>query len=36
MAAADRLVMGLAETQDWDRINAAVVNVYGRAIERRR
>ena len=27
--------LAFAETQDWDRINAAVVEVYGRAIERR-
>jgi glycosyltransferase involved in cell wall biosynthesis len=27
--------LAFAETQDWDRINGAVVDVYGRAIERR-
>ena len=27
--------LAFAETQDWDRINATVVQVYGRAIERR-
>jgi hypothetical protein len=27
--------MAFAETQDWDRINSAVIRTYRRAIERR-